>query len=126
MKINPERLSFVLAAIGLRVEKNFLHYPDSDFTRYISSEYLASKRREEDEVYRMYEPTLVHHATGLRIVYTTTEGYFGDSVEYRVIDMFVLTLSGKKLDVVDVDFESEEFLTSAGNMPFVNVNKVAE
>lgn len=126
MKVNPERLPEILSGIGVLVGKNFMQYPDSDFTKYVSHEYLNSKRHEDDEIYRMFEPTLVHHATGLRIVYTTTESYFGDSVEYRIIDMFVLTLEGKKLDVVDVDFESEEFLTTSGNMPFVYVNKVAE
>jgi hypothetical protein len=100
-----------------------MHYSSEAFTKYVSTEYLNSERHETDEIYRMFELTLLHNATGLRIVYTTTESYFGDSVEYKVIGLYITTVLKQTLSVLDVDFEKEEFITSMGRVEFAGVDK---
>ncbi len=116
-------LAQILSTLGLTVGPDVLYYSSEAFTKYVSTEYLNSERHESDEIYRMFELTLLHHATGLRIVYTTTESYFGDSVEYKVIGLYITTLSKMKLSVLDIDFEKAEFNTSTGKVAFGEVDK---
>lgn len=117
------RLVQILSTLGLTVGPDLLNYSNNGFTKYISAEYLRSERHDSDEIYRMSELTLLHHATGLRIVYTTTESYFGDSVEYKVIGLYITTLSKQTLSVLDVEFEKEEFITSTGRVSFAEIDK---
>lgn len=113
----------ILSTIGLVLERNNISYDENQFSKYISSEYLNSERRQTDEDYRMFEITLLHHDSGLRVVYTTTESYFGDRVEYRVIDMFINTPTHKRLEVADVDFRKKVFLASGEIIQFGEVDK---
>lgn len=123
MDIPQPRLQHILSTLRLNVGPDVLEYHDEMFTKYVSAEYRHSERYKSDEVYRMYELTLLHNATGLRIVYTTTESYFGDSVEYKVIGLYITTLSKQKLTVLDVHFEKEEFITPTGKVAFAAVDK---
>lgn len=126
MKLSELRQSQILSAIGLTLSHDTISYEDRHFKKYVSREYLNSERRQSDEIYRMFEPTLLHVESGLRLVYTTTEGYYGDSVEYRLINIFIVTLTNKHLDVEDVDFNKKVFLTSTGIIPFAEVDRLVE
>ncbi len=126
MDIPHPRLEQILSALGLTVGPDGLNYSSEAFTKYVSTEYLNSERHESDEIYRMFEFTLLHHATGLRIVYTTTESYFGDSMEYKVIGLYITTALKQTLSVLDVDFEKEEFITSARRVEFAAVDKLVD
>jgi len=123
MTISPDRLKEVFSNISLLYSRNHLNYPRSEFEQYVSPEYRNSSRRETDEAYRMFEHTLLHKPTGLRIVYTTTESYDGESVDYRVIDLFIITSDNKHLAVQDVDFEKQLILTPAGPIAISETKK---
>lgn len=123
MQITPENLGKVLSAIGLKFLPDQIDYPAGDFTKYVATEYKNSERYQTDEVYRMFELTLLHHATGMRIVYTTHESYYGDSVEYKIIFLYIIRSDNKRLDVLDVDFDKQAFLTNSGTVTFQEVSK---
>jgi hypothetical protein len=126
MDIPHPRLTQILSTLGITVGPGVLNYSSEAFTKYVSTEYLKSERHESDEIYRMYELTLLHNATGLRIVYTTSESYFGDSVAYKVIGLYITTQSNHTLSVFEVDFEKEQFITPSGNVAFTDVTKEVE
>ncbi len=92
-----------------------------DFHTYVPGDYPDSQRESMDEVYRMGEIVLLHKTTGLRLEYLTTESYYGDEVRYRFRSIFIVTKSGEKRDVLDVDFESEQIATPEGLVPFSNL-----
>ncbi len=123
MKISKAKQDHILSSIGLLVELNSISYEESQFKKYISREYSHSERRQTDEIYRMFELTLLHIDSGLRIVYTTTESYFGDSVEHKVIDLFIVTPTQKRLEIEDVDFTKRVLFTSSGMIPFAGVDR---
>ncbi len=125
MKISKARQERILSSIGLKLGDNTISYEESQFNKYISREYLNSERRQSDDIYRMFELTLLHRDSGLRIVYTTTESYYGDSVEYKVIDMFILSLTQKRLELTDVDFIKKVFLTTSEVIPFAEVDRLS-
>lgn len=126
MKISKEKQDQILSAIGLQISLNSISYDESKFKKYISREYLNSERFQSDEIYRMFEMTLLHHDSGLRIVYTTTESYYGDRVEYKVIDMFIITRSQKRMEIVDADFNEKIFHTANEIIPFTEVDRLIE
>lgn len=126
MKISKAKQDQILSAIGLTLRGNIISYEASQFKKYISLDYMNSQRKQSDEIYRMFEITLLHNDSGLRMVYTTTESYFGDSVEYKLIDIFIITLSQKRLEIVDVDFSKEVFFTSTEIIPFAEVDRLIE
>ena len=126
MKISKAKQDQILSTIGLELSRNSISYHESQFKKYISQEYINSERKQSDEIYRMFEITLLHKSSGLRIVYTTTESYYGDSVEYKVIAMFIITRSQKQLDIVNADFNEEIFFTTAETIPFTEVDRVRE
>ena len=74
----------------------------------------------------MNEFNLLHIHSGLRLTLTTHESYDGETVEYKVIRMFILTLSGKELGVIDADFKNEIFYTTDSEIPFAETNKLIE
>lgn len=122
----PEKLSEILNTVRLNVGQDIFHYPDEDFVRYVSREYLASERYQTDEVYRMYEGNLLHKDSGLRITYTTAEDYYGEHVEYKVIALFVVTSGDKRASVLDVDFQLRMFKTPEGQVSFADVVRGVE
>lgn len=124
MKISDPNHQEILKQVGLL----YLGYFDSEkFIGYISHAYQNSETEAMDEIYRMYEHVLLHKDSGLRVSYLTTESYFGDTVEYIVIDCFVFTKQNQKLGVTAIDLEKQTFETTAGTLSFKDVrNSVAE
>ena len=101
-------------------------YDESKFKYYVTSEYKESQRKETDEIYRMFECNLLHIDSGLRLTLTTSESYDGETVKYKVIEMFIITSFNEKLEVIDADFENRIFYTSRINIPFAETNKQIE
>lgn len=126
MKISRAKQGQILSTIGLLLERSIISYNESHFKKYISLEYLNSDRKQSDEIYRMFEITLLHNDSGLRITYTTTESYYGDRVEYNLIDIFIITLAQKRLDIVDVDFSKKVFFTPNDIVPFTEADRLIE
>ena len=126
--MNNDINSALLAKLGLQPEMlqrepGPVIFDESLYERYISEEYRHSQRRETDDIYRMYEPTFLHRASGLRITCTETENYAGDEVTIKVSKVFVVTLEGEKLRVTDIDFNWQMVATSKGNIPFIALKK---
>lgn len=69
----------------------------------------------------MYERVLLHKVSGLRIAYLTEESYYDDTVEYLVIDCFVITHQNEKRSVTAIHLENRQFETTVGFLPFVDV-----
>ncbi|MGZ8538554.1 MAG: hypothetical protein ACXWV9_09850, partial [Flavisolibacter sp.] len=106
MKKAQDKLDKVLSGIGLKRHMvwkapSYNVYNRNLFTNYVSSEYLNSTRKETDEAYSMFEVTLIHDKTGLRINYTTTESYDGETVDYKLNNVFIVTNSELMFDVID-------------------------
>ena len=117
----------ILSAIGLKRHMTWRNtgspiYNEANFKTFVSKEYLESERKQTDEVYRMSEITLLHKATGVRTIYVTTESYDGDSIEYRIANIFIVS-AGKSYDVVDADFNKEIFFTKDNAIPFSEVDR---
>jgi hypothetical protein len=87
---------------------------------------INSDTEARDEVHRMYERILLHKASGLRIAYLIEESYFGDTVEYLVIDCFVITNQHQQLSVTAIDLEKQFFKTTTGPLPFIAVRNTLE
>ena len=130
MHKTQDKLEKVLGAIGLKRHSVWMPsshaYNQNKFTNYVSTEYLNSDRKDTDEAYRMFEITLLHDETGLRISYTTSESYDGDTVEYKLNKVFILTNSGLIYDVIDVDFEKKIIIVENDIIPFEEVRKVGK
>lgn len=122
MKVHKENHNKILSKIGLSAQMtkglSSYIYDETKFTQYVSSEYRSSQRKETDEVYNMYEIVLLHKTTGLRITYTTTESYDGETVEYMMINIFVKTSAVSSLQVLDVDFDGKLVFTEAETIAF--------
>ena len=118
-------LTEILSILGLQeimIEKNGMEAFDRElFDSYTPRDYFSSSRKEMDDVYRMSELVLLHKASGLRLEYLITESYFGDEYRYRFRSMFIITSSGKKLDVAEVNFEKEIFTTPDVEVSFSEV-----
>lgn len=101
-------------------------YDRSKFKNYVTSEYQESQRKETDEIYQMFEFNLLHIDSGLRLTLTTRESYDGETVEYKIIRMFIKTSSNNELEVIDADFENKNFYTTDFEIPFAQTNKLIE
>lgn len=122
MKISNPAFQKIVAQVGLRVND----YDELSFKRYISHSYRDSETEARDEVHRMYEYVVLHKESGLRVSYLTTESYFGETVEYSLIDCFVITRQNQKLGVTAIDLEKHTFETSAGTLPFSVVRNTVD
>ncbi len=98
-------------------------YDESKFRRYVTDEYKNSQRKEQDEMYRIFEINLLHLDSGLRLRFSTSESYDGETLEYKFMDMFVITSSGEQMEVVDVDFMKHIFYSETNEIPFSSVTK---
>lgn len=121
--------NLLLAKVGL---KDRMIYRDPEpfifsgkgFEIYAPIEYLNnSSLRDEDEVYRMTETVLIHKLSGLRIHYLETENYSGDKIEYVLKNIFIKTLENKTIQVEDIDFSNQHFITPEGKISFSSVKK---
>ena len=119
----------ILSTIGLRSEMldqpvAKAIYNEHSFERYVTNNYRNSAIRESDEIYRMFEFELLHLDSGLRIIYTTSESYDGESISYKVIGLYILDIKNKKYDVVDADFNKRIFTTNEVDISFDKTSKV--
>lgn len=121
MKRDIKKQDKILSSIGLKRE---MVYPylgsvndETQFKRYVP-EYMNSRLREMDEVYRMNGFNLLHIHSGLRLSLSTHESYDGETVNYTVVRMFIKTLNGEELEVLDANFKDEIFYTSNLEIPF--------
>ncbi len=101
-------------------------YDQSKFKNYVTSEYKGSQRKETDEIYRMFEFNHLHIDSGLRLRLTASESYDGETVEYKIIRLFIKTSSNNELEVIDADFENKKFYTTDLEIPFAETNKLIE
>jgi len=115
MRISNPNQAMILEQVGL----SQLHdYNISDFAGYVSAAYVNSATEARDEVHRMYERILLHKVSGLRIAYLIEESYYGDSVEYLVINCFVITHQHQKVNVTAIDLQKQLFESETGELPF--------
>ena len=87
---------------------------------------MNSKRKETDECFRMDEFNLLHILSGLRLTITEHESYDGDTLEFKVIRMYIIISSGEELEVLDADFENKIFYTKDSEIPFAETNMSIE
>ena len=118
----------ILSAIGLKrlmvwEAPTYSIYDETKFKNYVTPEYRESQRKEDDEFYRMFEVTLIHLETGLRITLISSESYDGETVEYKLMNIFIIIIDGEQLEVLDVDFDKREFFTTKTSVHFDNVSK---
>ena len=119
--------TFELAAIGLKPlmvwrEDGPPIYDEGAFIQYVDPAYRISALRESDEVYRMFEVNLLHKESGIRVRMTTSEGYFGDRVDYKVIDVFVMLKRGGRCDVIGLDPLKKLVITTGRPVPYSSVS----
>ncbi len=131
MKADLNKQDQILSTIGLKRLMVWQPpitsvYDKSKFKNYVTSEYKESQRKETDEIYRMFEFNILHIDSGLRLTLTTSESYDGETVEYKVIRMFIITSLRKELEVMDANFENEIFYTTDLEIPFAETNKLIE
>ena len=130
MKADLKKQDKILSTIGIKqfmgVQPSYVIYSISNFKYYVTSEYEESQRKETDEVYRMSEFNLLHIDSGLRLTLTATESYDGETEEYKVFRMFIITSLGKELEVMDADFKNEIFYTTDLEIPFTETHKLIE
>ena len=131
MKDDLNKQDKILSTIGLKrlmvwTPLTVSLYDKSKFKNYVTSEYKNSERKETDQDYRISEFNILHIYSGLRLTLTTSESYDGETVDYKVIRMFISTSFGKELEVLDGNFESEIFYTTDLEIPFAETNKLIE
>lgn len=128
MKTDLNKQDRILSLIGLKCLMIWRPpmesvYDRSKFINYVSSEYKESQRKETDEIFSMFEMNLLHIDSGLRLTLTTHESYDGETVEYKVIRMFVMTSSNDELEIIDANFENRNFYTRDLAISFDETNK---
>ncbi|MEQ1588326.1 MAG: hypothetical protein ABL895_20750 [Cyclobacteriaceae bacterium] len=122
MKISNPAFQKIVAQVGLHLND----YDGFNFKGYISHSYKDSETEARDEVHRMYEHVVLHKESGLRVSYLTSESYFGETVEYIVIDCFVFTRENQKQSITAIDLEKHTFETAAGTLPFSAVRNTVD
>ncbi len=128
MHLNKAVKNTILSKIGLQ---DIMIWQDHDdyifgekiFDTYVSEEYHNSTRKETDEVYRLSEIVVIHKLSGTRIEYVISENYTGNKCEYKVQDVFIITLQNKRVKISNIDFSKQYFVTSEGKIPFSEIEK---
>jgi len=93
------------------------------FTKYTEWEYLKSKTKEVDEVYNMSEFILLHIKTGIRFRVIYSESYYGDILDYKFIQVFVIFKNGKKSIIKSLDLINRTFSTHSSTYDFNSILK---
>lgn len=122
MKISNPAFQKIIAHVGLHLG----NYDGLKFKGYIPHGYKDSETEARDEIHRMYEHVVLHRESGLRVSYLTSESYFGETVEYIVIDCFVITGENQKYSVTAIDLETHTFETTDGTLPFSAIRKTVD
>lgn len=117
----------VLAEIGLKPLMEWREdgppiFDEEAFHQYVDPAYRNSALRESDAVYRMFEVNLLHKESGVRVRMTTSEGYYGDRVDYKVIDVFVILKGGRRYDVIGLDHVKKLVITTGRPVPYSSVS----
>jgi len=127
MKENINAHNLILSKIKLKEEMIWkpgkVIFDKGIFQIYVSEEYKHSSRKDTDEVYRMSEIVALHKISGLRLVYVTTEDYYGDTVTYKLNDLFIITVQQKQLNPTDMNTTKNYFITPEGQISFSTVKK---
>jgi len=71
----------------------------------------------------MSEIVALHKISGLRLEYVTTEDYYGDTVTYKLNDLFIITVQQKKFKPTDMITTKKYFITPEGQISFSSVKK---
>ncbi|MGV8944891.1 MAG: hypothetical protein ACOH1N_00550 [Lutibacter sp.] len=131
MKANLNKQDQILSTIGLKhlmiweaSGNSDTVYDKSKFKSYITPDYRSPQEKEADEIYRMFNTNIIHLESGLRLTLAASEDYFGETIEYKVIRMFITTSFGKELEVIDANFENETFYATDVEIPFAETNKL--
>ena len=111
----------ILAVLGL--SRSMTNLRRSGFKTYVPSRYRGSDLEERDAVHRMSEIVLLHDTTGLRVSYLSTESYDGDSVDYKLLGIEIITMTRQTYKVIDVDFDNQVVITENERIPFKNLSR---
>jgi hypothetical protein len=109
----------ILNILGLGRTLN--HLDRRSFQTYVPSKYRGSELEERDAVHRMSEIVLLHD-TGLRLTYLSCESYDGESVEYKLLGIEIVTTGGDTHRVLDVNFEQRIVITKDDRISFDNLS----
>ena len=71
----------------------------------------------------MSEFILLHKRTGIRLRVIYSENYYGDELDYRIIEVFVILIDGKKNNVVELNVENKTITTDKGIINFKSIWK---
>lgn len=127
MKENTNSHNLILSKVKLQEEMVWkpgkIIFDERIFQTFVSEEYKNSSRKDTDEVYRMSEIVALHKISGLRLVYVTTEDYNGDTVTYKLNDLFIITTQQKNLKPTDMNTTKKCFITPEGQISFSSVKK---
>lgn len=104
-------------------EPKMFFWDEDLFTKYTEWEYLNSKTKEVDEVYNMSEFILLHNDTGIRFRVIYSESYYGDELDYKFIQVFVIFKNGKKSIIKSLDLTNQSFSTHSGTYVFNSILK---
>ena len=122
------KLKEILNQFGLKSEitckePNMYFWDDKEYLKYTEREYLNSTTKEVDEVYRMSEFILLNYKTGIRFRVIYSENYFGDELDYKIIEVFVLLTDGTYQVVLELNLVKETINTMYGVVDFNSVLK---
>jgi hypothetical protein len=104
-------------------EPNMYFWDDKEYLKYTEREYLNSKTKEVDEVYRMSEFILLNYKTGIRFRVIYSENYFGDELDYKIIEVFVLLNDGTYKSVLELNLDKQTIKTEDGVVDFSSILK---
>jgi hypothetical protein len=122
------KLEKILNQFGLQSEitckePNMYFWDDKEYLKYTEREYLNSKTKEVDEVYRMSEFILLNYKTGIRFRVIYSENYFGDELDYKIIEVFVLLNDGTYKGVLELNLDKQTIKTENGFIDFSSILK---
>jgi hypothetical protein len=122
------KLEEILNQFGLKSEitckePNMYFWDDKEYLKYTEREYLNSKTKEVDEVYRMSEFILLNYKTGIRFRVIYSENYFGDELDYKIIEVFVLLIDGTYKSVLELNLDKQTIKTEDGVVDFSSILK---
>jgi hypothetical protein len=104
-------------------EPNMYFWDEKEYLKYTEREYLNSKTKEVDEVYRMSEFILLNYKTGIRFRVIYSENYFGDELDYKIIEVFVLLNDGTYKSVLELNLDKQTIKTEDGVVDFSSILK---
>ena len=129
IRISEKKQDKILNAIGMKrsMESRGPYYqialPGLSFQIYRPRESKDPYIEEMDQVYRVSGTYLLHNESGMRLYYSSHESWDGETVDYTLLDLFIITKNGEQKDLINVDFDKKLFYTPDGVIPFSEVEK---